>query len=92
MIRETNGQTTSQVTDVGPSDAEVGERHQPDIQVYSDALLLADALERHDVDDLADQETDALVNLCTYLVLAEMPYWPSVFARRFCQELILFDI
>ncbi|GAB7020277.1 hypothetical protein JCM18750_31380 [Halostagnicola bangensis] len=34
-------------------------------EFYSDALLLIDALERHDVSDLSELETDALVNLYT---------------------------
>jgi polyhydroxyalkanoate synthesis regulator phasin len=43
------------------------EREEPDIAVYSDALLLIDALERHDVTTLADVETPGLVNLYTLL-------------------------
>jgi hypothetical protein len=35
--------------------------------VYSDALLLIDALERHDPTDLTELDTDALVNLYTLL-------------------------
>jgi len=42
------------------------ERTEPDgLDVYSDALLLIDALERHDVTTLSELETDALVNLYT---------------------------
>jgi hypothetical protein len=42
------------------------ERVEPDgVAVYSDALLLIDALERHDVSDLSELETNALVNLYT---------------------------
>ncbi len=42
------------------------ERVEPDgLDVYSDALLLIDALERHDVATLSDLETNALVNLYT---------------------------
>lgn len=67
VIRETDGPTTSQVIDAEPSETDDAERHEPDLQVYSDALLLTDALERHDVADLADQETDVLVNLYTLL-------------------------
>jgi hypothetical protein len=44
-----------------------GEREEPDIPVYSDALLLIDALERHDPTDLDGMETPALVNLYTLL-------------------------
>ena len=43
------------------------EREEPDVAVYSDALLLIDALERHDVTTLEDTETPALVNLYTLL-------------------------
>jgi hypothetical protein len=44
-----------------------GEREEPDIAVYADALLLIDALERHDPTDLDGMETPALVNLYTLL-------------------------
>jgi hypothetical protein len=67
VIRETDGPTTSQVIDLEQSETDEAERHEPDLQVYSDALLLTDALERHDVADLVDQETDVLVNLYTLL-------------------------
>ncbi|WP_436900242.1 hypothetical protein [Halovenus halobia] len=43
------------------------EREEPDVDVYADALLLIDALERHDVTHLEDVETPALVNLYTLL-------------------------
>lgn len=43
------------------------EREEPDVAVYGDALLLIDALERHDVTTLEDTETPALVNLYTLL-------------------------
>jgi len=43
------------------------EREEPDVAVYSDALLLIDALERHDVTTLEDVETPTLVNLYTLL-------------------------
>lgn len=43
-----------------------GERVQPEgIDIYADALLLLDAIERHDVSDLSELETTALVNLYT---------------------------
>jgi hypothetical protein len=42
------------------------ERVEPDgVEIYSDALLLVDALERHEVADLSELGTDALVNLYT---------------------------
>ena len=42
-------------------------REEPDIPVYADALLLIDALERHDPTDLGAMETPPLVNLYTLL-------------------------
>jgi hypothetical protein len=67
VIRMTDEPTGSQVlVDGDQSDAEQ-ERHEPDLQVYSDALLLTDALERHEMSDLTEIETDALVNLYTML-------------------------
>jgi len=50
--------------DTGDGDEE---REEPDVAVYSDALLLIDALERHDVTSLEDVETPALVNIYTLL-------------------------
>ncbi|MFB6092588.1 MAG: hypothetical protein ABEK02_06220 [Haloquadratum sp.] len=68
VIVEKEGPTTSQLLD-GEAAAETGdeERTEPDLEVYADALLLVDALERHEVDALEDVETDALVNLYTLL-------------------------
>jgi hypothetical protein len=43
------------------------ERGEPDLDVYTDALLLIDALERHDVTTLEAVETPDLVNLYTLL-------------------------
>ena len=48
----------------GESDAE---RAEPDVAVYRDALLLIDALERHDVTALEEVETAGLVNIYTLL-------------------------
>jgi hypothetical protein len=68
VIVETDGPTTSQLLDVGgTSEGGEEERTEPDLDVYADALLLVDALERHDVDILEDMDTDALVNLYTLL-------------------------
>jgi len=52
--------------DAGKDDA-VEEREEPDVDVYADAFLLIDALERHDVTTLEDVETAALVNIYTLL-------------------------
>ena len=68
VIVETDGPTTSQLLDVeGTSEGGEKERTEPDRDVYADAFLLVDALERHDVDILEDMDTDALVNLYTLL-------------------------
>jgi hypothetical protein len=67
VIREHDGPTTSQLLDVEDdpdSDAET-DRTEPDLDVYADALLLIDALERHDVERIEELETEALVNLYT---------------------------
>jgi hypothetical protein len=68
VIVEKDGPTTSQLLDAeGESEAEEGERTEPDLDVYADALLLVDALERHEVDVLEEMDTNALVNLYTLL-------------------------
>ncbi|RZV06556.1 hypothetical protein [Natrinema hispanicum] len=67
VIAETDGPTTTQLADTAhePDD---DDRTEPDgLDVYSDGLLLIDALERHDVTDLPDLETATLVNLYTLL-------------------------
>ena len=51
----------------GDTDDGEEEREEPDVDVYADALLLIDALERHDVTTLEDVETPGLVNLYTLL-------------------------
>lgn len=65
VINETEELSATHVVDEDESAAE--ERTEPDVGVYSDALLLIDALERHDPTALPDLETDALVNLYTLL-------------------------
>ncbi|WP_336339517.1 hypothetical protein [Haloarcula brevis] len=42
-------------------------REEPDLDVYADALLLIDALERHDIASLDAVDTPALVNIYTLL-------------------------
>jgi hypothetical protein len=60
--------TTSQLLDAGDdTGTRTEERTESELDVYADALLLVDALERHDVEVLEDLETDALVNLYTLL-------------------------
>ena len=63
------GETSTQlVDDFEPGASGEGiERIEPDVEVYSDALLLIDALERHDPTTLDDMETPTLVNLYTLL-------------------------
>ena len=65
-LRETDEPTPSQfVRGVSPS-VET-ERTAPDLDIYSDALLLIDALEQYDATELEDLETPSLVNLYTLL-------------------------
>lgn len=68
VIVENEGATTSQLLDTeNVSEPDEQERTQPDLDVYADALLLVDALERHNVDVLEEMDTVALVNLYTLL-------------------------
>jgi hypothetical protein len=65
VVAETDGVTDSQLASEGTAVDET-ERTEPDgIDVYSDALLLIDALERHAMSDLPALETNALVNVYT---------------------------
>jgi polyhydroxyalkanoate synthesis regulator phasin len=66
VITETEGPTSTQLLDSEP-ETETAERTEPDLDVYADALLLVDALERHEVEVLEEMDTDALVNLYTLL-------------------------
>lgn len=66
VIKETEDATTTQLLN-DPEDDEEVERTEPDLEIYSDALLLIDALERHDPSVLEDVETPVLVNLYTLL-------------------------
>jgi len=68
VIVEKEGPTTSQRLDTeNKPETDEQERTEPDLDVYADALLLIDALERHDVTALEERETDALVNIYTLL-------------------------
>jgi hypothetical protein len=68
VIVEKEGASTSQLLDTeNESEGDEEERAEPDLDVYADALLLVDALERHEVDVLEDLETNVLVNLYTLL-------------------------
>lgn len=65
VIVETDGPTSTQVVG-SDSDSEPADRTEPDgLDVYSDALLLVDALERYDVTELPDLETETLIDLYT---------------------------
>jgi hypothetical protein len=66
VIVEQDGPTTNQLLET-ESEKESDERTEPDLDVYADALLLIDALERHDMATFEDLETDALVNIYTLL-------------------------
>jgi ubiquinone biosynthesis protein UbiJ len=66
VIRQTDLETTTQVATTGEAHEET-ERTEPDLQVYSDALLLTDALERYDIETVGDVETETLVDLYTML-------------------------
>ncbi|SIS21438.1 hypothetical protein [Natronorubrum thiooxidans] len=68
VIAETDGPTTTQLADTAHEPDTDDDRTEPEgLDVYSDALLLIDALERHDVTELPDLETATLVNLYTLL-------------------------
>jgi len=73
VIRETDDPTTTQLTDcdyqhaTGDDGDIAPARSEPAAPVYSDALLLIDALERHPVDRPDELETAALVDLYTLL-------------------------
>jgi hypothetical protein len=65
VIIETEEPSATHVIDDEESTTE--DRVEPDIGVYSDTLLLIDSLERHDLTNLTELDTDALVNLYTLL-------------------------
>ncbi|MFC6875372.1 hypothetical protein [Halobellus marinus] len=67
MLTESDTPTSSRLVDSHEAQRDEDEREEPDIPVYADALLLIDALERHDPTDLDGMETPALVNLYTLL-------------------------
>ncbi|MDL0131444.1 hypothetical protein PNP59_10940 [Halobacterium salinarum] len=66
-LTETETPTSSPLVDAHEVASETSDREEPDIPVYADALLLIDALERHDPTGLEETETPALVNLYTLL-------------------------
>lgn len=65
VLLEKEGPTETQLVD-GDLSTEDRERVEPDgLDIYSDALLFIDTLERHDVSDLTELETETLVNIYT---------------------------
>ena len=66
-LTETEMSTSSPLVDAHDVTSETSDREEPDIPVYADALLLIDALERHDPTGLDGMGTPALVNLYTLL-------------------------
>jgi len=66
ILAESETPTGSPLVEGLPDGPDAG-RGEPDVSVYADALLLVDALERHDPTDLAGMDTPALVNLYTLL-------------------------
>ncbi len=64
-ITEKENATATQLVTDQQETAETDRIEPEGVDVYSDALLLVDALERHDISDLSDRETNALVNLYT---------------------------
>jgi hypothetical protein len=67
VVIETESPTTTQVVSAEQQSASDDRTEPEGLDVYSDTLLLVDALERHDVTDLSDLGTGALVNLYTLL-------------------------
>lgn len=65
VIRETDAPTTTHGLDEEPSGET--DRAEPDVDVYADALLLIDALERYNPTVMADLETNVLIDLYTLL-------------------------
>jgi hypothetical protein len=67
ILSESETPTGSPLVEADLPEDQSGSRGEPDVSVYADALLLVDALERHDPTDLAGMDTPALVNLYTLL-------------------------
>ncbi len=66
-LTESETPTSSPLVAAHEVERDEEDREEPDISVYADALLLIDALERHDPTHLEGMETPALVNLYTLL-------------------------
>ena len=66
-ISETEGPTASQLHGVDQGSADEDRTEPEGLDVYADALLLVDVLERHDVTAPSNLDTDALVDIYTLL-------------------------
>jgi hypothetical protein len=66
-LSESETPTGPPLVDAYEVDREEDDRTEPDISVYADALLLIDALERHDPTELEELDTKVLVNHYTLL-------------------------
>jgi hypothetical protein len=66
-LTESDTPTSSPLVDGHQIDHGEDDRNEPEIPVYADALLLIDALERHDPTALEELDTQVLVNLYTLL-------------------------
>lgn len=67
VIFETDEPTTTQQLDAEPRETAESRSEPTDIDVYTDALLLIDMLERADVTSVEDLETASLIDLYTLL-------------------------
>ena len=86
VITETEDVTTTQLV-ASERESDDEERTEPDgLDVYSDALLLIDALERHDVTVLSELDTDALVNI--YTLLSDVQRDANEFRREVADVLL----
>jgi hypothetical protein len=65
ILVETDAPASTPVIDDVP--AETDDRTEPDVSVYADALLLIDALERHDPTSMDTLDTATLIDLYTLL-------------------------
>ena len=65
ILVESAAPTATQV--IGEGLTETADRTEPDVGVYADALLLIDALERHDPTSMDTRDTETLIDLYTLL-------------------------
>jgi hypothetical protein len=79
-------ENTFEETDIATRHPDLEERSEPDLEIYSDAFLLIDALERYDVDDMNTVETNDLVNL--YTLLSDVQRGANEFRQAVTEELL----